>query len=338
MSWLYYLCSFLTGHIGLRTGASGVECHYGEPVMLLWVRAVAVLGTSLLLMGSKLIIHVPQGGAVVSSSGLFACDAGESCTIDINEHHFAETFTAVPAAGYAFNHWQNGTAAICGGSNSMQCDELGADPFGGFDTSATTQRNGGVLKLSPAFTGSAYRDNEPAPEFAVSSYQSTRYYAVHGSTRNEIWAQLTGSANPLPVDRNAGLKPLGHASFKYKYDYQSEYAGNSSSCRVQSGNFDFRFETVLPRLAVNDSVRNELDARWSSLQDRVTEHEAGHHAIYRQLVTRLPEALQRIGIAPCSELEHRVSQAVTQAVDEIRRASAEYDEYHSDESYAISSL
>ena len=40
--------------------------------MLLWIRAAAVLGTSMLLMGSKLIIHVPEGGSVVSSSGLFA--------------------------------------------------------------------------------------------------------------------------------------------------------------------------------------------------------------------------------------------------------------------------
>ena len=107
---------------------------------------------------------------------------------------------------------------------------------------------------------------------------------------------------------------------------------------MRTGNFDFRFETVLPRLAVKDSARSELGARWSALEDRVTEHEAGHHAIYRQLVTRLPEALKEIGTAPCSELDHRVSQAVANAVDHIRRASADYDEYHSEESYAITSL
>ena len=107
---------------------------------------------------------------------------------------------------------------------------------------------------------------------------------------------------------------------------------------MRTGNFDFRFETVLPRLAVRDSARSELGARWSALEDLVTEHEAGHHAIYRQLVNRLPTALQEIGVAPCSELDHRVSQAVAHAVDDIRRASADYDEYHSDESYAITSL
>ena len=306
--------------------------------MLLWVRTAAVLGISVLLMGSKLIIHVPQGGAVVSSSGLFACGAGESCTIDINEHHFAETFTAVADAGYTFNRWETGTGAICSGSLNTQCDELDTDSFGAFDGGTTASRGGDALTLTPSFSGSAYSDSAASPRFTVKSYQSTRYYAVRGNTRDEIWSQLTGSANPLPVDRDAGIKPLGHASFRYEYDYQSEYAGHSSSCRVRTGNFDFRFETVLPRLAVRDSARSELGARWSALEDLVTEHEAGHHAIYRQLVNRLPTALQEIGVAPCSELDHRVSQAVAHAVDDIRRASADYDEYHSDESYAITSL
>jgi predicted secreted Zn-dependent protease len=306
--------------------------------MLLWVRSAAVLGISVLLMGSKLIIHVPEGGAVVSSSGLFACGAGESCTIDINEHHFAETFTAVADAGYTFNRWETGTGAICSGSLNTQCDELDNDSFGGFDRGTTASRSGDALSLTPSFSGSEYSDSAASLKFTVKSYQSTRYYAVRGNTRDEIWYQLTGSANPLPVDRDAGIKPLGHASFRYEYDYQSEYAGNSSSCRVRTGNFDFRFETVLPRLAVRDSARSELGARWSALEDLVTEHEAGHHAIYRQLVNRLPTALQEIGVAPCSELDHRVSQAVAHAVDDIRRASADYDEYHSDESYAITSL
>ena len=80
------------------------------------------------------------GGAVVSSSGLFACDAGETCTIDINEHHFAETFTAVADAGYTFNRWETGTGAICSGSLNTQCDELDNDSFGGFDRGTTASR------------------------------------------------------------------------------------------------------------------------------------------------------------------------------------------------------
>tara|TARA_R110001599_G_scaffold353866_1_gene600958 strand:+ start:79042 stop:80013 length:972 start_codon:yes stop_codon:yes gene_type:complete len=312
--------------------------YYGDSVMLLWVRAFAVLGTSLLLMGSKLIIHVPEGGAVMSSSGLFACDTGESCTIDIDDQHFSETFTAVAAPGYTFSHWGDNAGAICSGSNFAQCDELDSNAFGGSDSNATASRNGGVLRLSPHFIGSGYNDTSSRLEFSVKSRQSTRYYTVRGDTGEEVWTALTGSANPLPVDRDAGIRPLGHASFKYEYNYQSEYASDSSSCRVHNGNFDFRFETVLPRLAANESLRSDLDARWSNLQERIREHEVGHHVIYRQLVTRLPDALRSVGVAPCAELDQRVSQAVTQAVNDIQRASADYDRYHGEESYAITSL
>lgn len=306
--------------------------------MLLWLKTAAVLATSLLLMGSKLIIHVPAGGAVISSSGLFACDAGESCTIDIDPHHFAETFTAVAQPGYSFSHWGNTAGAICGDSNFAQCDELDTSSFARGESSATAQRSGAVFNLSPVFSGSSYSDEGSRPVFSVSSHQSTRYYAVQGDSQEEVWSALIGTDNPLPIDREAGIKPLGHASFQYEYHYQSEYAGNSSSCRVRQVNFDFRFETVLPRLAASTRVRSELESRWSNLQDRVSEHEAGHHAIYRQLVTRLPEALRNVGVTPCSELEQQVSQAITEAVDDIRRASADYDQYHAEESYAITSL
>lgn len=306
--------------------------------MLIWGRTAAVLGLSVLLMGSKLIIHMPEGGSVVSSSGLFACDAGETCTIDIDEHNFAETFTAVPEAGYAFSQWENKAGAVCRGSYSPYCEELDNGPLSDIDNSTTAARRGSKLSLTPSFRSSGYTQGESGPRFTVNSHQSTRYYPVRGNTREEVWSQLTGAANPLAVDRDAGIKPLGHASFKYEYDYQSEYADGSSHCRVESANFEFRFETVLPRLATNGAVREELASRWSSLQNLITEHEAGHHAIYRQLVTRLPQALEEIGTTSCTELAQRVSLAVAEAVEHVKQASADYDAFHGGETFAVTSL
>jgi len=306
--------------------------------MLVWLKAIAVLGASLLLMGSKLVIHMPDGGTVISSSGLFACSAGATCVIDIDQDHFAETFTAVAQPGYAFSHWGSRPEAICADSTFAQCDELDADSFAGDYAGSTARGKGAVFSLSPVFTGSGDSRGLSSSVFSVNSRQSTRYYAVPGNSRGEIWSALTGAANPLPVDQKAGIKPLGHASFKYKYDYQSEYAGDSSSCRVRDASFSFEFETVLPRLAADDSLSSELLSRWAKLQAQVSEHEAGHHAIYRQLVARLPEALRNVGVAPCAELEHRTRQAVTRAVEDIRRASADYDEFHAEHSYAITSL
>ena len=91
---------------------------------MLWVRAAAVLGLSVMLMGSKLVIRVPEGGEVISSSGLVACAAGETCTVDLQQGRFAETFTAVAADGYPFRGWTGGDAAVCGGTLVADCTEL----------------------------------------------------------------------------------------------------------------------------------------------------------------------------------------------------------------------
>ncbi len=91
---------------------------------------------------------------------------------------------------------------------------------------------------------------------------------------------------------------------------------------------------MLPELAGPVEPGPEVQQRWQSLQTHITEHEAGHHAIYRQLVTQLPQAMTELGAVPCSELDERVRVAVNIAVDSIRQASAEYDDHHSGEAYA----
>lgn len=161
--------------------------------------------------------------------------------------------------------------------------------------------------------------------FEVRSFHATRYYEIEGNTREEVWARLFGATNPLAIDSATGTRPLGHASVRYRYDYQSEYATNPSLCRVKSGNLEFRFETVLPKLA-QEQASDQLRNSWQNLQELISEHEAGHHDIYRQLVTRLPRVLAHIGEAPCTELEERVRAKVADAVSVIRQASHEYDE------------
>jgi predicted secreted Zn-dependent protease len=176
------------------------------------------------------------------------------------------------------------------------------------------------------------------PRFDVRSFHSTRYYQVSGSTQEEIWAQLHSAANPLARDRSAGVKPLGHASFQYRYDYRSAFAESSSSCRIESATLNLRFETVLPRLAGPAKVSERLGERWLPLQELITEHEAGHHAIYRRLVTQLPQVMSGLGAVPCHQLDEQVRLAVEDAVAAVRRASADYDEHNGDEAYLATSL
>jgi len=306
--------------------------------MLPVLRTAAVLGLSVLLMGSKLVIRVPEGGMVISSSGLVACAAGETCTVDLAQGRFAETFTAVAAAGYAFTGWAGGAAAVCGGTLKADCTELDSGPFSDFQTDTPARTSGAGLTLLPAFEARGSAAAESKPRFSVDSFYTTRYYPVSGSTQEELWAQLHGAANPLAIDPKAGTRPLGEASFEYKYDYQGGYAGDASSCRVESARLEFRFETTLPELSVQAEPGAQLHQRWQALQDQITEHEAGHHAIYRQLVTQLPQAMTDVGAVPCHELDQRVRVAVNNAAQLIRQASAEYDEHHSGGAFVASSL
>ena len=306
--------------------------------MLLWARVAAVLGASVLLMGSKIIIHVPAGGSVVSSSGLFACAAGEVCTIDIDERYFSETFTAAAEPGYEFGGWGNRADAVCRDSRDPDCSELGDGPFADPEGKRSRLQPGTTLTMHPAFTATGRAPAECGSRFEVRSFHSTRYYQVSGDTQEELWAQLHGAANPLDPDGEAGVKPLGRASFQYQYDYHSAFGENASSCRVASGTLTLRFETVLPQLAVSARTSDDMQTRWQPLQELITEHEAGHHAIYRQLVTQLPQVMSGLGAVPCQRLGKEVHMAVEETVAAIRSASADYDEHDGGEHYLAFSL
>lgn len=306
--------------------------------MWVWARITGLLGLSMLLMGSKLIIEVPQGGSIESSTGLFACTAGEVCTIEINKRQFAETFTAVAEPGYVFHSWVGSAGAVCRGSRDTYCAELDRDAFFDSRGDSVQVRPGSVLTMSPSFTADEHPPAETKSRFRVSSLQSTRYYEVGGNTQEQVWAQLHGAANPLANDLHAGTKQVAQADFHYRYDFNSELGADPSDCRVATGKLAFKFETVLPRLAVRQKTSVQLKDRWRSFQERVIEHEAGHHAIYRQLVTQLPELLTQVGEVPCAELTDTVAMAVAGAVDAVRQASVDYDDYHSTEAYAASSL
>lgn len=71
----------------------------------------------LFVQGCRITQVVPEGGSVVSSSGLHNCPAEQTCVLDIEGGVFSDTFTAVAAPGYRFVGWQQGEdqASLCAG-------------------------------------------------------------------------------------------------------------------------------------------------------------------------------------------------------------------------------
>lgn len=298
--------------------------------MLAWIKIIAALGISVLLMGSKVIIHVPEGGSVVSSSGLVACSAGEVCTVDIDPRHFSETFIAVAEPGYTFAGWGKAPGAVCRASSNPHCEELDKSAFAaGF----APRPSSATRRMNPRFTSTSGSSRPGAPLFSIQSYHRTQYFEVKGKTQQEVWEQLSGPDNPLKTSLGEGKTALGHARFQYRYSYQPAFGSSSASCRVGSGELNFTFETALPALAEEEDVQQQLRNRWPVLQSVITEHEAGHHAIYHQLVSLIPQVLEDLGESPCGELDRKVQVAIAAVVDKVRQSSREYDSQHGSGDY-----
>lgn len=295
----------------------------GARVVSMWKKTAAVLVAVIPLMGNKVVIEVPAGGAVVSSSGLVSCAAHETCTIDTSTHPFTETLTAVAEPGYEFAGWQQGADALCAGSASEDCTELADEAFSQFSPSANNE----ALSVRPTFTALEGEEPAAAPRFSVRSLHRTRFYEVRGETQEEIWNALHSAANPLirSGGKQSGRNAVGYANMEVRYHYQAEYVEDGSDCRVASGELDFEFETTLPKLAGATEDAEHLDQRWQIFHSDIVEHEAGHIALYRQLVTQLPEVMRSVPSVPCGSLAEHVRSAVARSVDAITQANEEYD-------------
>jgi hypothetical protein len=68
------------------------------------------------LTACRLEVTVTEGGAVASDSGNHDCGSAKTCSIEVADTNFQETFTAIPSAGYQFIGWEKGPSMLCGWS------------------------------------------------------------------------------------------------------------------------------------------------------------------------------------------------------------------------------
>ena len=166
---------------------------------------------------------------------------------------------------------------------------------------------------------------DSGPAVTIRSTSTTEYFALSGRTREALWHELNGAGNPLnALYRNQGTA-LGHAGVEYRYRYQPAFGSSPSSCRIASADIELRFTTVLPELA-DGTVSDLLARQWPRFQETIAEHEAGHHAIYRDLLSQIPAALQQLEEASCAELDQRISLTINAVVDAVRQRSRDYDQ------------
>jgi len=98
----------------------------------------------------KIDVGVPAGGSVTTNSGSLSCSANSSCTIDVADIYFDETFVANPATGFDFIGWKSGPARLCPGSTGP-CRFSTAGLAGNEDAIALLDDQNLVVYLEPAF-------------------------------------------------------------------------------------------------------------------------------------------------------------------------------------------
>ncbi len=77
------------------------------------LKTLVLFGLAMLVSGCKVIIEVPEGATVVSESGAYSCPSQQTCTIDLVDVFFDETFVALPEPGYTFMGWSKAKSALC---------------------------------------------------------------------------------------------------------------------------------------------------------------------------------------------------------------------------------
>jgi len=70
------------------------------------------------LSACKIQIETPVEGGVTTTSTAIECAANQTCTVDVSDTFFDETFVADPAPGWHFAGWSERYLGLCGGSST----------------------------------------------------------------------------------------------------------------------------------------------------------------------------------------------------------------------------
>jgi len=111
------------------------------------------------LAACKVEVNVPAGGSVSTISGSLDCPAESTCTQDVADIYFDETYVANPEAGYEFLAWKSGHGVLCGGKTGP-CHYLTAGLEGNEDAIALLDDQNIVVSVEPVFVSESAEPEE----------------------------------------------------------------------------------------------------------------------------------------------------------------------------------
>jgi Divergent InlB B-repeat domain len=145
------------------------------------LKLISVVLASAFLSGCFLRVEVGEGGSVQSLSDTRNCAENTSCSFEVTDTDFVDTFTAIPKAGYVFSHWKGGDGYLCPNLGSPVCMQSNTHLAGNPSADAFIASDSEMI-LEPVFIS------------------TTEIYLDAIRDTNAVIVDATGSVIGIPAD------------------------------------------------------------------------------------------------------------------------------------------
>ena len=271
------------------------------------VKTLVIIALSAgILQGCKLKIIAPLSGSVISDSGLYICQPGETCIINTNSMLINEVFRTIPETGYFFEYWLKGDNYLCV-DETEACATLVNSGITFDDTLIREILSGEAsFTVQPKFK---LNNGFQAPIKGIRADVDVNYdtveYSLDGTTYDEVMAQIQSDANPLPIKSDTGKRPASEASSQISYRFV-DLLFSGDTCIIYVAELQAQYRSVLPTARQYSSMTESDQVLWDRALDTWHDRTLARHAITRKAVSGVRSALEDSGVIECQNIRNQV--------------------------------
>jgi len=213
---------------------------------------------SVALTACKIEIDVPTSGSVTTTSNAINCAAGATCTVDVSDIFFDETFEADPEPGFIFAGWKQKDRGFCGGL-AAPCHLFSSFAAGNAILTAILEDPNEIFYLEPSFKSTGFdslfighsffkpfADGMPAHTASAGIANHTQSVVFNGGANGApqaLW-QNTSKRNAIQAVLNTGDVEL--FAMTYHPDYPTTQGYEDWIDYALAQNTNTRFMIGLP--------------------------------------------------------------------------------------------
>ena len=159
---------------------------------------ILLLITIATLAACKIEIEVPTSGSVTTNSNKINCTAGQTCSVDVVDIFFNETFVAQPATDFVFTGWKRKARGLCVGSLAP-CTIDSSLAAGNAPLTALLNNPNEIFYLEPSFQSTGFKTLVTGNSFVNSIGWGIPGHATTAGIASHEHSQVTqGGVNGAP--------------------------------------------------------------------------------------------------------------------------------------------